>query len=148
MGLELAVGIDAHHPHGGLAGGVGAGNESQVVSAGVKSIDLLGPAVGLGNRIGDAVGIPGSHGRIHGKVSGPDSGEDLGDVVELAAGENHFVAMMDDGSVYAWGLNSKGQLGTEYTTTPVTSNGSTMVRIFFRYRSSSLSLGCPPTSTF
>ena len=33
--------------------------------------------------------------------------------------------MMDDGSVYAWGLNSKGQLGTEYTTTTVTSNGST-----------------------
>ncbi|MDE6107310.1 MAG: hypothetical protein K2F83_01370, partial [Oscillospiraceae bacterium] len=40
----------------------------------------------------------------------------LRDVVELAAGQDHFIALLDDGSVYAWGRNEYGQLGTEYTT--------------------------------
>ncbi|MCM1440012.1 MAG: hypothetical protein NC131_12545, partial [Roseburia sp.] len=48
------------------------------------------------------------------------------DVVELAAGEDHFIAMMDDGAVYAWGFNRYGQLGTEYTTTTAVSNNTTV----------------------
>jgi len=42
-----------------------------------------------------------------------------GRVVQIAAGNNHFVALTDSGAVYTWGLNDQGQLG--YTTT---NNGS------------------------
>lgn len=31
--------------------------------------------------------------------------------VEIAAGDSHVLALLDDGSVYSWGLNSAGQLG-------------------------------------
>ena len=48
----------------------------------------------------------------------------LRDVVELTAGENHFVALRDDGSVYAWGSNGNGRLGTEYTAVAAPSGNS------------------------
>ena len=32
-------------------------------------------------------------------------------VVQIAAGSNHTVALISDGTVYCWGLNSSGQLG-------------------------------------
>lgn len=39
----------------------------------------------------------------------------LGDVVELAAGDEHALAMISDGSLYAWGRNQRGQLGNGST---------------------------------
>src|SRR5262249_12029092 len=44
-------------------------------------------------------------------------------VVALAAGNSHSLALMNDGTVLAWGLNANGQLGdgtTTSQTTPVT----------------------------
>jgi len=41
----------------------------------------------------------------------------LGDVVEVAAGSNHTLAIRKDGSVWAWGDNSLGQLGDGTRTT-------------------------------
>jgi alpha-tubulin suppressor-like RCC1 family protein len=40
----------------------------------------------------------------------------LTQIVELAAGENHSLALKADGTVYAWGYNYYGQLGTGNTT--------------------------------
>ncbi len=45
--------------------------------------------------------------------SGPISSRSI---VALAAGENHSVALAADGSVFTWGGNSRGQLGTGNTT--------------------------------
>ncbi|GHV05103.1 hypothetical protein FACS1894217_01450 [Clostridia bacterium] len=36
---------------------------------------------------------------------------DLSQVVQVAAGENHMLALLDDGSVWAWGSNEYGQVG-------------------------------------
>ena len=41
----------------------------------------------------------------------PD-GEPLGNVVKVVAGANHSVALLDDGTLMAWGSNVNGQLGT------------------------------------
>lgn len=40
--------------------------------------------------------------------------------VAIAAGYSFSLALLSDGSVYAWGLNDKGQLGTEKSMTPTT----------------------------
>ncbi|NMB34935.1 MAG: hypothetical protein GX989_01465 [Firmicutes bacterium] len=43
-------------------------------------------------------------------------------VIQLAAGDSHSLALKDDGTVWAWGCNSSGQLGdgtTEHRNTPV-----------------------------
>jgi alpha-tubulin suppressor-like RCC1 family protein len=46
----------------------------------------------------------------------------LSGVIALAAGGTHSVALLNDGTVWAWGDNSKGQLGTGSTSgTPMTS---------------------------
>jgi len=41
---------------------------------------------------------------------------DLSDVVAIAAGERHSLALTDSGDLYAWGENGDGQLGTGNTT--------------------------------
>jgi alpha-tubulin suppressor-like RCC1 family protein len=38
-------------------------------------------------------------------------------VVQLAAGSSHSLALMSDGTVYAWGCNANGQLGDGSNTT-------------------------------
>ncbi|RYD99337.1 MAG: hypothetical protein EOP50_04350, partial [Sphingobacteriales bacterium] len=43
----------------------------------------------------------------------------LTDVVAIAAGDSHSVALKRDGSVWVWGNNSQGQLGDETTTQQV-----------------------------
>ena len=52
------------------------------------------------------------------------SGDPLANVVAIAAGSNHALALLKDGSVYAWGRNYEGQLGNGST-----SNTSTPVRV-------------------
>ena len=40
----------------------------------------------------------------------------LTNVVAIAAGDSHSLAMRSNGDVYAWGFNGNGQLGTGNTT--------------------------------
>jgi alpha-tubulin suppressor-like RCC1 family protein len=40
------------------------------------------------------------------------------DIVAVAAGANHVLALKSDGNLYAWGHNQYGQLGIGNTTTP------------------------------
>jgi len=54
------------------------------------------------------------------------SGDPLTNVVSIAAGDYHSLAMTSDGQVYAWGDNDNGQLGVDdttrrYTAVPVAS---------------------------
>ena len=57
----------------------------------------------------------------------------LSDIVAVAAGQSHSLALRGDGTVWAWGSNGHGQLGdgtTQTTTTPVQVGGLTgVVRI-------------------
>ncbi len=49
------------------------------------------------------------------QVRGPLNVGTLGGVVAIAAGKNHSLAVKSDGSVWAWGSNSNGQLGDNTT---------------------------------
>jgi len=52
--------------------------------------------------------------------------------VAIAAGEVHSLALKSDGTVWAWGLNNRGQLGdgsTTNRTTPVQVSGLTGVMV-------------------
>lgn len=52
----------------------------------------------------------------------------LGNIISIKGGINHTLALTKDGKVYAWGLNSSGQLGDDTTTNrtvPVLSKDST-----------------------
>ena len=60
------------------------------------------------------------------QVKGPGGTGTLGGVVAIAAGTYHSLALKSDGSVWAWGYNSSGQLGngtTNYSFTPVQVSG-------------------------
>ncbi|MEO7328912.1 MAG: hypothetical protein ABI193_10060, partial [Minicystis sp.] len=50
-------------------------------------------------------------------VVGLDGTGALSGVAAIAAGDRHGLALKDDGTVMAWGLNSHGQLGDDSTTT-------------------------------
>ena len=54
------------------------------------------------------------------QVRGFDGGGYLSDVVAIAKGENHSLALKSDGTVWAWGHNIYGQLGDGTTTTRTT----------------------------
>ena len=48
------------------------------------------------------------------------------ETTKIAAGVNHTVSLKDDGTVWAWGENGYGQLGTgnnTSTTVPITRDG-------------------------
>ncbi len=56
------------------------------------------------------------------QVKGPGGVGFLTDVVAISAGHSHSLALKSDGTVWAWGLNTSGQLGngtTENSHTPV-----------------------------
>jgi len=62
------------------------------------------------------------------QVKGPNGDGYLTGVVAVAAGENHSLALRYDGTVWAWGLNDRGQLGDKTTT-----NKNTPVQVKGRY---------------
>jgi len=45
------------------------------------------------------------------QVIGPDGEDFLTDIIAIAAGDSHTLALKDDGTVWAWGDNFLGQLG-------------------------------------
>ena len=64
-------------------------------------------------------------------------------VVAADGGTSHSVALLADGSVWAWGLNTQGQLGDGTTTTrllPVTVSGLTAVAAVSTYADHTLAL--------
>ena len=61
-----------------------------------------------------------------GSLSVPAPVSGLGEVLAVAGGKNHSLALLADGTVRAWGVNSSGQLGdgtTTARTTPVPVSG-------------------------
>jgi|GEM_PF-4423759 len=45
-------------------------------------------------------------------VKGPEGGDSvLTDIISIAAGNNHVLALKNDGTVFAWGKNNVGQIG-------------------------------------
>ena len=59
------------------------------------------------------------------EVKGPGGVGYLTDIIAIAAGDYHSMALAADGSVYTWGGNGFGQLGTGYgSSTPVQVMGS------------------------
>ncbi|WPB74364.1 RCC1 repeat-containing protein [Archangium violaceum] len=80
-----------------------------------------GTVWGLGRNGYGQLGWPNDFG-IH---TAPRQVPDLTGVVTLSAGDAHVLALREDGTVWAWGSNSRGQLGVEtsltsrYTPAPV-----------------------------
>jgi alpha-tubulin suppressor-like RCC1 family protein len=65
-----------------------------------------------------------------GKSNLPIQISDLSDVVSIAAGETHVLALKSDGTVWAWGTNVVGELGNGTNTDsniPVKVSGLTNV---------------------
>lgn len=52
-----------------------------------------------------------AHESIPAKVVGPEGNGYLQDIVAIASGDRHALALESDGTVWAWGDNSSGQLG-------------------------------------
>ena len=52
-------------------------------------------------------------------MGSPVQVQGLSSVVAIAAGNDHSLALKSDGTVWAWGNNSYGQLGVGSTTSPV-----------------------------
>ena len=46
-----------------------------------------------------------------------ENGEPLSDIIKIEAGANHSIAMARDGSLWSWGLNAHGQVGSGATST-------------------------------
>jgi len=46
----------------------------------------------------------------------PNQAKNLSDIVSIAAGDAHSVALKSDGTVWTWGSNFNGELGNGTTT--------------------------------
>ena len=97
-------------------------NDIDMMAAGYYHSLLLisdGSVLGVGGnnygQIGD--GTSGTDRLTPMQVIGPDGVGHLTDVVAIAAGINHSIALKNDGTVWAWGESSSGQLGDNQNTT-------------------------------
>ena len=68
---------------------------------------LGGGAITIYGQLGDGTGLV---------TEAPPQVSNLTDVVAIAAGGNHSLALKSDGTVWAWGYNGSGQLGDGTTT--------------------------------
>ncbi len=100
--VHMPTGIHAVKIAAGLIDSLATGSDGKVYAWGDNGYDELGD----GNTTDSSLPV---------KVSLP-AGVNL--VTKIAAGQYHNLALTQSGSVYAWGLNSNGQLGDGTTTTP------------------------------
>jgi alpha-tubulin suppressor-like RCC1 family protein len=96
----------------------GAGTLGNVValSAGTQHTLALradGTVVAWGSNASRQLGNPatGLFSTVPVTVTGPDGRGALDDVIAIAAGRTHSMALRSDGSVWTWGANEAGQLG-------------------------------------
>ncbi len=70
-----------------------------------------------------------AHSAVPTRVVGPDGEALLGGVIAVAAGWDHSVALLEDGTVWAWGSRCQGQLGdtvydsNSWSTSPIQVRG-------------------------
>ncbi|MCI5604818.1 MAG: hypothetical protein MR413_04125, partial [Clostridia bacterium] len=87
---------------------------AEVAAGGTHSLALskTGIVYAWGNNASGQLGIDSSSSKsaVARPIAVP-SGRTLPKFVAIAAGENHSVALAEDGSVWAWGANGDGQLG-------------------------------------
>ena len=67
-------------------------------------------------QLGDGTSGSGTDKSAPVQVKGAGGSGNLSDIVAVAAGSNHSVALKSDGSLWAWGHNGNGQLGDGTTT--------------------------------
>ncbi len=94
---------------------------------------------GADNNVGDlGDGIQNTNSAVPVEVlGGAQGGTDLSSIIAVAAGADYVVALSSTGSIYAWGNNNDGQLGTGSTTTTFS---STPVQVVNDFTFSGLSL--------
>jgi hypothetical protein len=74
-------------------------------------------AWGAAASLGSAAGVAGTDTNVPARVTLPDPAADPAKKVkQIAFGYGHGLALLDDGSVYAWGSNAFGQVGDGTTT--------------------------------
>ena len=108
----------------GYLTGVNAIAASQYYSLALKND---GTVWGWGSNIGGQLGDNTTTQRLTPvQVKGPDGVEYLDSITSITTGRGHSLAIKSDGTVWAWGYNSFGQLGDNTTTqrlTPVQVKG-------------------------
>jgi alpha-tubulin suppressor-like RCC1 family protein len=125
-------------------------NEATAISAGdVSSLALLsnGTVMAWGSNLDGELG----DGAFGAAAETPQAVQELTGVSAISAGGHHNLALLDDGTVMAWGFNLSGQLGDGSTTKtglPGAVNGLASVDGIAAGESHSLAFGAPfPTVT-
>jgi len=109
---QLGIGGSSPRQEPSIVVGV---SEVKEIAAGAEHVLVLkenGTALVWGNNLSGQLGI-GNNENQASAVGLPILDTTVtGDIIKFAAGKNHSVALLDDGSMLAWGDNSFGQLGT------------------------------------
>ena len=105
--------------------GFGSATVTSVAAGGYHSLAVAGGVVyGWGYNGYGQVGDPSFNNAVSPfKVQNAQAQTTLGTVsnpaIQVAAGGNHSLALLSDGSVWGWGRNSEGELGVDPAKTPV-----------------------------
>jgi len=93
----------------------------QIAAYGSRAFALKanGSVFGWGDNTAGCLGI---HDTTNAKIPTPTLVRGVGNVIEIAAGTNHALALRTDGAVYAWGNDASKQLGIQ--TPSVMANGT------------------------
>ncbi len=100
--VHMPAGIQATQIAAGLLDSLAIGSDGKVYAWGDNGYNELGDGNSTDSSVPVKVSLPGF-------VTG---------VKQIAAGQYHNLAVTLNGTLYAWGLNSNGQLGNGTTTTP------------------------------
>jgi hypothetical protein len=85
---------------------LGSGGAEAAMSGTRANATVVGPVIGWGSNSRGQLGANPSA-----RIARPMLVNDLGDVIAVAAGADHSLALLRDGTVRAWGANDAGQLG-------------------------------------
>ncbi len=99
--VQMPAGVQATQIAAGLIDSLALGSDGKVYAWGDNGYDELGDGNSTDSSVPVAVSFP----------SGVKK------VVQIAAGQYHNLALTASGDVWAWGLNSDGQIGNGTTTT-------------------------------